>query len=204
MPSPRSKNYMSFATHAIQIFLESKCSITSCILSDLDIFTFDIPDSRMEHTFFQTLLGMGVCSIGENYQHFRRRQDFYHDKFPHSRLGGVINTGIMELHIREECSSTAMRGGDPSQRPEVGFEGPGGADNFSEDDHDVTQAQEGQGQAEAPPAPTCQKKMVMFADAIGEEVVLPYEVCTAKVSYSYKCITNFLSRRNKICDVGLP
>ncbi|CAD7954525.1 unnamed protein product, partial [Amoebophrya sp. A120] len=49
---------------------------------------------------------------------------------------------------------------DPSDhRPEVGFEGPG------------------EGGAEAPPAPapTCQKKMVMFADSIGEEVVLPYE-----------------------------
>ncbi|CAD7954523.1 unnamed protein product, partial [Amoebophrya sp. A120] len=61
----------------------------------------NVPDSRMEHTFFQTLLGMGVCSIGENYQNFRRRQDFYHDKFPKSRLGGgLLNAGIMELHIR--------------------------------------------------------------------------------------------------------
>ncbi len=43
MPSPRSKNCIPlFGTHAIQIFLESKRSITSCILPDPDIFTFDI------------------------------------------------------------------------------------------------------------------------------------------------------------------
>ncbi|CAD7944529.1 unnamed protein product [Amoebophrya sp. A120] len=29
-------------------------------------------------------------------------------------------------------------------------------------------------------------------------------VCFAKVSYSYKCITNFLSMRNKICNADFP
>ncbi len=40
MPSQRSKSCILFATHAIQIFLESKYSITSCILPDPDIFAF--------------------------------------------------------------------------------------------------------------------------------------------------------------------
>ncbi len=29
-------------------------------------------------------------------------------------------------------------------------------------------------------------------------------ICSAKVSYSYKCITNFLSMRSKICNADLP
>ncbi len=29
-------------------------------------------------------------------------------------------------------------------------------------------------------------------------------ICIAKVSYSYECITSFLSMRNKICDADLP
>ncbi len=41
MPSPRSTNWAPLAGHAIQIFLESKGSITSCILPDPDIFAFD-------------------------------------------------------------------------------------------------------------------------------------------------------------------
>ncbi len=42
MSSQRGRNCIPFATHAIQIFLESKCSITSCILPDPDTFAFDI------------------------------------------------------------------------------------------------------------------------------------------------------------------
>ncbi|CAD7950027.1 unnamed protein product [Amoebophrya sp. A120] len=38
MPSPRSKNWTPLAAHAIQIFLDFKNSITSCILPDPDIF----------------------------------------------------------------------------------------------------------------------------------------------------------------------
>ncbi len=36
------------------------------------------------------------------------------------------------------------------------------------------------------------------------KIVVVYFVCTAKVSYSYKCITNFRSVRNKICHADLP
>ncbi|CAD7974132.1 unnamed protein product [Amoebophrya sp. A120] len=38
---PYSKTWTLFAAHGIQIFLESKISITSWILPDPDIFTFD-------------------------------------------------------------------------------------------------------------------------------------------------------------------
>ncbi len=41
MPSPCNTHWTPFASHAIQIFLESKDSITSYHLPDPDIFTFD-------------------------------------------------------------------------------------------------------------------------------------------------------------------
>ncbi len=64
MPSqPRSKNCILFATHAIQIFWESKYSITSCILPDPDTFAIHIGSQSSIVTTYglQKCLGLQTC-----------------------------------------------------------------------------------------------------------------------------------------------
>ncbi len=53
-----------------------------------------------------------------------------------------------------------------------------------------------------------QQEVDFLDQAVTEQMRFPItmlRLCSAKVSqYSYKCITNFLSMRNKICNADLP
>ncbi len=42
------------------------------------------------------------------------------------------------------------------------------------------------------------------SEAAGRTCSRGRRLSSVKVSYSYKCITNFLSMRNKICNADLP